>query len=101
MADPEGFDENEGPDTVERGADVPPCPECGETSWAVIYSVTVSVAINEEGIDCVVVEDENVGPIQSVACRECDYRVDGEAARAHPAARVAEGSDWPEWEFGW
>ena len=81
--------------------EVPPCPECGEANWAVIYDLTLGVGVTEDRIDRVVVEDENLGPIRRVVCRECDFQVHDEEARAHPAARIAERDEWPAWEFGW
>ena len=92
---------HEGPGKAALTQEVPPCPECGETSWAVIYDLTLGVSVTPEGIERVVVEDENLGPIQRVVCRECDFQIYGKEARAHPAARVAERDDWPHWEFGW
>ena len=91
-----------GPGDTPRLPDVPPCLECGETKWAVIYNLTLGVGVTPEGIERVVVEDENLGPIQRVVCRECDFTLYEEEARAHPAARLAESDgDWPGWEFGW
>jgi len=81
--------------------DVPPCSRCGETNWAVIYDLTLGVGVRSTGVDRVIVEDENLGPIQRVACRICDFELYGDEARAHPAAQVAERDDWPRWEFGW
>ena len=82
--------------------EVPPCPECGEANWAVIYDLTLAVAVTSDGVDRVVVEDENLGPVERVICRECDFELSGEKAHAHPAARVAETvGEWPAWEFGW
>ena len=81
---------------------VPPCPECGETNWAVIYDLTLGVGVTSEAIVQVVIEGENLGPIQSVAYRDCDFQIYGEEAQAHPAARLAEDDhDWPHLRFGW
>jgi len=68
----------------------------------VIYDLTLGVAVTAEGVERVVVEDENLGPIQRVVCRECDFEIYDNDARAHAAARVAETvKEWPAWEFGW
>ena len=81
--------------------DVLACSGCGETNWAVIYDLTLGVGVTSKGIECVVVEDENLGPIQRVICRECDFEFYGDEARAQSAAQIAERDDWPAWGFGW
>ena len=82
--------------------EIPPCPECGETNWAVVYDLTLGVGIRSRGIECVVVEDENLGPIKMVACRNCDFTLYDAEAQIHPAALLAEEDhDWPRWQFGW
>jgi len=99
-SDDAGLDE--GRQKGERREEIPPCPECGATNWAVIYELTLGVGVREGGIECVVVEDENLGPIRRVACRACDFTFHEEEARRHPAAQLAEeAEDWPHWQFGW
>lgn len=90
------------PDDAVSHREIPPCPDCGGTNWAVIYDLTLGVGVTSEGIERVVVEDENLGPIHRVVCRECDFELFDEEAEAHPAARLAEDDhDWPYWGFGW
>lgn len=101
MSSPDGLVPNKSPTRETGNREVAACPECGETKWAVIYDLTLGVAVTSEGIDRVIVEDENLGPIQRVICRECDFEFFGEEARAHSAACVAERDEWPRWEFGW
>lgn len=57
------------PPATESPPEIPSCPECGEAEWAVIYGLTLAVSVTSEGIERVVVEDENLGPIQRVICR--------------------------------
>lgn len=98
LGDPSSDD----PDDAVSHREIPPCPDCGETNWAVIYDLTLGVGVTSEGIERVVVEDENLGPIQRVACRGCDFELFDEEAKAHPAACLAEDDhDWPPWRFGW
>ena len=102
MATPADSATHRGPNEVDRLSQVPPCPGCGETNWAVIYDLTLGVAVTAEGVERVVVEDENLGPVQRVVCRECGFEIHDEEARAHTAARLAETvREWPRWEFGW
>jgi len=73
------------------------CPKCGvEYDVLVIYGTDIEVAIKNGKIERVCVRLESMEP-KGVECHNClQHAFDLD----HPAVKVAQESDWPDWESG-